>query len=186
MLRGVAHALTFVAWNTTANAGKTGDAANITLRWIKDGTSAALTTATITEVDATNCPGIYKVDISATEADASIGMLAGKSSTSGVSIMPVPVNYEQVNRPRKGVARQQTFLMVDATDLKTEETGLTVAATISKDGGAFASCTNSVSEVGVGVYKITLTATEMDANDIWLRFTASGAAARHVNLITQP
>lgn len=186
MLRGVAHTLTFVAWNTSGNSGRTGDSANITLRWIKDGTAAALTTATITELDSTNLPGVYKVDISATEADCGIGMLAGKSSTASTSIIPVGIQYEQVNRPRKGVARLQTLLMVDATDLKTEETGLTVSASISKDGGAFAGCTNSVSEVGVGLYKITLTATEMTADDIWLRFTASGAANFHVNLVTQP
>ena len=43
--RGVAMTIAYVAWDTEANAGKTGDVANHTLRWIKDGTAAAPTNA---------------------------------------------------------------------------------------------------------------------------------------------
>jgi hypothetical protein len=39
--RGQSLTITYVAWDTANNAGKTGDVANHTLRWIKDGTSAA-------------------------------------------------------------------------------------------------------------------------------------------------
>ena len=78
------------------------------------------------------------------------------------------------------------FLMVDETDFATPETGLTVTCNISKDGGAFAASTNSAAEIGNGTYKITLTATEMNADTIILRFTATGAADRFVTLITQP
>jgi len=67
------------------------------------------------------------------------------------------------------------FLMVDSADHVSPKTGLTVTAQISKDGGSFAACTNSVTEVGNGVYKINLTQTEMNADVITLIFTASGA-----------
>ena len=73
--RGVAQTVEFIAWNTSGNAGKTGDGANFTMRWVKDGTSSALTTTTVTEIDSTNCPGLYKVSISSTEADCNIGYL---------------------------------------------------------------------------------------------------------------
>ena len=76
--------------------------------------------------------------------------------------------------------------MVDATDFATPETGLTVAGNISKDGGAFAALTNSVAEIGNGTYKVTLTATEMNADVVLLRFTATGAADRFVTILTQP
>ena len=57
--------------------------------------------------------------------------------------------------------------------------GLTsLAATVSKDGGAFASCTNTPAEIGTtGYVSVLLTATEMDANAIIVRFTASNTGA---------
>lgn len=94
--RAVAQTVCFVAWDTTNNAGKTGDGANFTMRWVKDGTSAALTVTTVTEIDSTNAPGLYKVGISSTESDCNIGYLAGKSSTSAISIMPVKVEFERL------------------------------------------------------------------------------------------
>jgi hypothetical protein len=68
----------------------------------------------------------------------------------------------------------------------TPETGVTVTATISKDGGAFASCTNSVTEVSGGWYKLTLTAIEMTANSIAVKLTGTGCAQRNIAIRTQP
>ena len=85
--------VTYVAWDTDVNAGKTGDVANHTLRWVKDGTSAA-PAASPAEVDATNAPGVYKVVLSADECTCWIGTLCGKSSTADVSIMPLTVAFE--------------------------------------------------------------------------------------------
>lgn len=76
------------------------------------------------------------------------------------------------------------FLMVDETDHVTPETGLTVTATISKDGGAFGACSNSVAEIANGVYKIDLTQTEMNADMIVLKFIATGADQRTIMLKT--
>lgn len=104
----------------------------------------------------------------------------------------LPADIDQIkadlpSRPTKNVALSNfPFLMVDATDLNTPETGLTVTATISKDGGAFAACTNAVSEISNGLYKITLTSTEMNADVVILKFTATGAAQRTIVLLTQP
>jgi hypothetical protein len=93
-IHGVALTLTYVAWDTSANSGKTGDVANHTLRWVKDGTSSAPTNSPA-EVDATNCPGVYKIALTAAECQAVFGTLCGKSSTADVSIMPVSVAFEQ-------------------------------------------------------------------------------------------
>lgn len=90
-------------------------------------------------------------------------------------------------RPTKNVALSNlVFTMVDATDFATPETGLTITAQISKDGGAFAACTNSAAEIANGAYKINLTQTEMNADTILLRFTGTGAAARMISIYTQP
>jgi hypothetical protein len=78
------------------------------------------------------------------------------------------------------------FLMVDAADHVTAKTGLTVTCQVSIDGGAFANSTNSAAEIGSGWYKITLTAAEMNGDTIALKFTAAGADARNVTMLTQP
>jgi flagellar capping protein FliD len=93
--RGVSTVITYRAWDTSANSGKTGDVANHTLRWIKDGTSSA-TTNSPAEVDATNVPGVYKVTLTDTETDCTFGILAGKSSTSNIAIFGAQIGFEYV------------------------------------------------------------------------------------------
>lgn len=81
-----------------------------------------------------------------------------------------------------------TFLLVSSSDHITPATGLTVAATRSIDGGAFAACTNSgtIAEVGNGVYGINFSAADLNGNVIMVRFTATGADDRYITLKTQP
>lgn len=76
------------------------------------------------------------------------------------------------------------FLMVDSADHVTPKTGLTITAQITKDGGAFAGCSNSAVEIANGVYKINLTQAEMNADVITLKFTASGADQRTITIVT--
>lgn len=78
------------------------------------------------------------------------------------------------------------FKMVDETDHKTGETGLTVTATRSLDGAAFASCANAVTEIAGGWYTIALATTDTNANVIIYKFTGSGADDREIVVFTQP
>lgn len=86
---------------------------------------------------------------------------------------------------KKGVQRTIVFKMVDATDFATPETGITVVEEISKDGGAFAACTNTFAEIGSGWYKIVLTATEMNANEIIFKGTDAGCAQCDRLIVTE-
>jgi len=99
--------------------------------------------------------------------------------------MEVPQGQNIAVGIKKGVERTLLFKMVDETDFATPETGLTVTATISKDGGSFTSTTNSASEIGNGWYKVTLTSTEMNADEIILKCTATGAAQCDRLIITE-
>ena len=68
------------------------------------------------------------------------------------------------------------FLMVSTDDGTTAVTGITPAVQISKNGGAFAAATNSVTEIANGWYKVTLTATETNTNGpLIVRATGTGA-----------
>jgi hypothetical protein len=91
---------------------------------------------------------------------------------------------------KKGVERTIVFKMVDATDFATPEPSITVTEERSLDGGAFAACTNAASEIGgagngSGWYKITLTATEMNANEIIFKGTGAGCAQCDRLIITE-
>ena len=86
---------------------------------------------------------------------------------------------------KKNVALSNfTFPMYDVNGAL--KTGVTVTVNLSKDGGAFAASTNAVAEIGTtGWYKISLTATEMNATIIAFSATGSGAVTTGYTIITQ-
>lgn len=77
------------------------------------------------------------------------------------------------------------FMMIDSTDHVTPKTGLTVTGQVVIDGAAIASLTNAVSEVSNGIYKVNLAAADTNGTSLMLRFTATGADARLIPIITQ-
>jgi hypothetical protein len=61
-----------------------------------------------------------------------------------------------------------------------------VAVQISKNNGAFATATNSpATEIGSGWYALTLTAAEMNANNLIVVGTASGCQQTNGTIQTQ-
>jgi len=67
------------------------------------------------------------------------------------------------------------------------KSGLTPTVVVSQDGGAFAAATNAAAEIGTtGVYALTLTAGEMDADLVTVKVTASGACDQVLALVTDP
>lgn len=115
--------ITYVAWDSVANTPKTGDVANHTLRWVKDGTASAPTN-TPTEVDSVNAPGLYKLVLTASECTCDFGCLGGKSSTANVVILPSLVTFEQL--PTAAPAASGGLPTVNGSN----EVGATIAATL--------------------------------------------------------
>ena len=67
-------------------------------------------------------------------------------------------------------------LMTDSSDHVTGKTGLTLTITASKNGGAFASITPTVTELATGWYSLALTTTHTNTlGDLLLHITATGA-----------
>jgi hypothetical protein len=64
-------------------------------------------------------------------------------------------------------------------------TGLTVSGRIGKDGAATAAIAGAISEVDNGLYKVNLTQAEMNADEIGLVFTATGARPTMLKIRTQ-
>jgi len=85
----------------------------------------------------------------------------------------------------KAVARVVMLPIYDAADTTVLKTGLTLTCVLSKDGGGFVATTNAAVEVGTsGVYALTLTATEMDADLVSFKATAAGACDQVATLVT--
>lgn len=78
------------------------------------------------------------------------------------------------------------FLMVDATDHVTPETGLTVTGERSLDGGAFAAVSGSISELSDGMYSFDAAAADMNGAICIFRFSATGAADTFMTIRTAP
>jgi hypothetical protein len=77
---------------------------------------------------------------------------------------------------KQSTARNLMVFLTDATDHVSGKAGATLAITLSKDGGAFASISPTVTERGNGWYNIALTTAHTDTlGDFVLRITASGA-----------
>lgn len=106
--RGTSITISYQAWDTSANAGKTGDSGNHTLRWVKDGTSSA-TSNSPSEVDSTNCPGLYKLTLTGTECTCDFGTLHGKSSTANVALMPISVSFDNLPASPAAVGSAMTL-----------------------------------------------------------------------------
>jgi len=76
----------------------------------------------------------------------------------------------------QSTAANVMVLMVDSTDHVTGKTGLTLTITASKDGGAFASISPTVTERGSGWYNVALTASHTDTiGDLALHITGTAA-----------
>ena len=68
------------------------------------------------------------------------------------------------------------FKMLDSTDHLTGKTGLTVTATLSKNGAAFGAAAGTVTEIANGYYKVAGNATDNNTlGKLVLHTTATGA-----------
>jgi hypothetical protein len=161
----------------------------------------AVTLATITtlgtfatggfkEVDATNMPGVYEFHppdaAFVSGADNVVFLLSGAT---GMAPCAVEVELTATdNQTGLLVKKNQAlasfpFPIFDSNGLA--RTGLTVTAQRSIDGAAFSNCTNSVSEISNGWYKISLSAADLNGRTIALKFTASGMIDSDYTLVTQ-
>lgn len=83
-----------LAVNQLTGEKVTGDAANITAEWSKDGgTSAATNDTNPTEIDATDHPGLYGFLMTQTETNCDIGLMTPVSATDDIVLDPVEVHF---------------------------------------------------------------------------------------------
>ncbi len=160
--KGVEQIVYYLAWDTAANAPKTGDVANHTLQVIKDGVRTAATNSP-SEIDATNAPGLCAIILTATELNGNFVALGGVSSTADVIIIPV---YILTDASSKGFSRTVVYQAYDTANNvgKTGDVGNHTLRVITD--GASAAPSNAASEISAalvpGLCKVTLTNAEMN------------------------
>lgn len=170
------------------------DTAGIDLQYRREGeastsiTEAALAALTTAHTDGGIehiGNGYYRLDVpDAAFADGADGVLIHGTVT-GMTVIGVYCELIDPPAPLKNTALADIpFYMVDATDGVSPETGLSVTAEVSKDGGAFAAGAGAVTEIGNGAYHYDATAADMNADTVVLKFTAAGARAALVAINT--
>ncbi|MEY2688334.1 MAG: hypothetical protein RL375_2532 [Pseudomonadota bacterium] len=151
-------------------------------QWL--GTACATpTVAGVPEVDPTHWNGTA-VATPATAGYPAVTIKSG-TGTGEISLSSGRVLLQSGIRKNQAIANFP-FLMTDSTN-HNPATGLTVTATRSIDGAAFASGTiANMTEVASGLYQCDLGAGDLNGDTIALRFTATGADDLVVTLITEP
>ena len=181
--RGQTTTIQYVAWDTVANGPKTGDVANHTLRWVKDGTSSAPTNAAA-EVDATNAKGVYSIVMTATECTCNCGTICGVSSTAGIVIIPLTVTFEQLptaapassgGLPTFGTGSGQITASSGQVTVATnnDKTGYTVSTNSDKTGYTLTVTPPTAAQIATAIF------TDTTGSD----FTTSGSPGKI--LVTQ-
>lgn len=86
--------------------------------------------------------------------------------------------------PQKNVAFRVTFPLLDA-DGDLVSSPISLDSEVSKDGGAFADCTNEATEIGSsGIFFLDLTSTEMNADTVAV--IVKSASAKTTLLVFYP
>jgi len=186
------------AFNSSTGAPVTGDAANITFYVQKDNGSVTAIAAAVTEVSATNMPGVYKALLTQADTNGDCVLICGKSSTSNVVIADkeyatTPANFATtvINNAgaisvANGLKKNQAlagfpFPMTDST-AHAPATGKSVSVYRRIDGGAEA-LVGAATELANGLYKIDFAASDLNGTVIAVRCTATGCDDLNFDLI---
>lgn len=164
-------------------------------KWVKVNLTAAEVNATVTGVlfsDAAGaewCDLAYPIETSPddlTVAAIKVAILADNMSINGADLAAVKAKTDNLpDGLKKNTAFNNfEFMMRDSSDHVTGQTGLTLTAQRSIDGGAFAACTNSATEISDGAYKINFSAADLNGNAILFRFTATNADPTEFTVLT--
>lgn len=177
------------------------------------GTFAAPTTGhcRFKEVDSTNLPGLYEIQLS----DARFAVVTGSPATNFARTLIVSVictgvapEFAEIQLARIDVndivragmtslpngplefkknAAHPAFMFAMYNSAGALVSGATITAQRSLDGASYASCANAAAEIGsTGTYKIDLNATDTNGDMIAFLLTATSCVPTFIVIKTQP
>lgn len=110
------------------------------------------------------------------------GTLSSLATASAVAALQTTLN---TSRYLKNTSSQRIyFVMVLSSDHVSAATGVTITAQRSLDGAAFGSATGAVTEIGNGLYFLSTSAADMNADDVVFRFTGSACDPVQIHIPT--
>lgn len=113
------------------------------------------------------------------------GNVGGNVTGTVAGVTPASATSINATRYQKNTGSQKVFFtLVDSTDHVTRKTGITVTATRSLDGAAFGSATGTVTEIASGVYYLTPSAGDINADDVIYRFTGTACDPVELHVVT--
>lgn len=151
--RGVAGPAYYVAYNSVTGERVTGDVANHTIAWVKDGVATAATNAPF-EVSAVLAPGLYCVMRTAEESDCALGVPAGTSSTDDVELFGVAMSFDDW-ATYEDVADAQAAVIVgvaEALPSTAEIVAALYASTATSGGASFAQVCDFLTAMAKGKF----------------------------------
>lgn len=148
-------------------------------------TATALAASAVTEIQS----GLSTLNAAGIRAAVGLASADLDTQLDALDVSLAAVKLHTDNLP-EGVSRNVNlanfgFFMALSSNHYSPATGLTVAAQRSIDGAAFGDCANAVGEIGSGVYKIDLDATDLNGTVIVLKFTAATADTRIITIKTE-
>lgn len=158
--------ITYLAWNTNSNEPETGDVANHTIRYIKDGVAAS-PAASPAEVEL----GEYSILLSATENVGKMMAVVGSSVTSNIEIIKsswqnirtvgivTVVSTVSVDGTALVIVRGDDYLNTDSRAVEFSSTGW---PDLTADGGA--AVTLTIRLKASREVELTVTGTVVDAD----------------------
>lgn len=163
------------------------------------GTDTAGTTTLLTRIPGalTLNAGMVEVDLQTIKGQAVTAAAGVTFPTSIQATTTFPANFASLAIDTNGRVKIQggltkassitmMFYMALSSDHVSPATGKSVTATVSLDGGAFGSTTNSPAEVANGWYKIVLAAGDTNGSTMALSFAASSCDTTQATFIMQP
>lgn len=174
--------LAVYAHDTSADAPKTGDAANITAQIsLNGGATAATNDTNPTELDATDAPGIYIFDLTQAETNANLVIVSAVSSTADIAIEPVIVytEPETLQEVAKMLFRSVKVLFASPAGNSSND-GLTPSTAKDTIANAFAAATADSGHTVValaGEYNLSTTPVVQPSG---VHFTGAGRGATRI------
>ncbi len=102
------------------------------------------------------------------------------SAQLGVNVVTIVNAYVPVKK-NVSIPKFTFYMELDAGG---PATGKTVTAQVSKDGGSFGTVSDTVAEIGSGFYEVDLSATELNADVVAFKATATACKQRNITFLT--
>lgn len=178
-------------WNTQTSAFEsylTANIAHYAIAAVEEGSASGYYIATMPAIPAATYNIIGKEQVGGGPAESDPTVSSGFIDWNGA----IPVGAANVvlaggaNIQRNLPFNNFEFIMISSVDHVSLLPGLTVSGQVSLDGAAYVATTNAPVGVSGGTYKINFAAADLNAGTCTFQFTATGADATVITIITQP